>query len=145
MDIRLSAFAARTGCTYTRYADDLVFSWRKGVERPKAAIGIVIEGVKAVLKSEGFAINPKKTMILRKSTRQAVTGLVANAAGPGVPKVRVQRDVIRRLRAAIHNRKRGKGAKEGETLAQLEGMAAWIYMTDPKKGGMFLEQIRALS
>jgi hypothetical protein len=52
--------------------------------------------------------------------------------------------VVRRLRAAIHNRQKGKPGKEGETLEQLKGMAPFIHMTDPAKGRAFLEQLEAL-
>ena len=72
-----------------------------------------------------------------------MTGLVVNSAAAGA-RVRVPRETIRRLRAAIHNRKQGKPGKPGETLAQLEGMAAWIAMSDPKKGAQLLAQVRAL-
>ncbi|MBL8912250.1 MAG: RNA-directed DNA polymerase, partial [Archangium sp.] len=67
-----------------------------------------------------------------------------NKASPQVPAARVSRDVIRRLRAAIHNRQKGKPFREGESLASLQGMAAWIFMSDQKKGAAFLEQISRL-
>ncbi len=75
---------------------------------------------------------------------QRVTGLTVNGAGPQVPAARVDRDVVRRLRAAIHNRKKGKPYREGESHASLQGMAAWIFMSDKKRGGAFLEQVAAL-
>jgi RNA-directed DNA polymerase len=56
----------------------------------------------------------------------------------------VPRDVVRRLRAAIHNREKGKPGREGETLEQLKGMAAFIHMTDPAKGRAFLQRLEAL-
>jgi hypothetical protein len=51
---------------------------------------------------------------------------------------------MRQLRAALHNREKGKPGKEGETLEQLKGMAAFIHMTDPAKGRAFLERLAAL-
>lgn len=144
MDLRLSALARKLGFTYTRYADDLTFSWRRSDGR-RGPLGVLMEGLKAILRSEGFALHPDKTAVMRRSTCQRITGLVVNAAGPTVPKVRVPRNVVRRLRAAIHNREKGRPGKEGETLAQLEGMAAWIYMTDPARGGAFLARVRALA
>ena len=144
MDRRLSGLSTKLGFTYTRYADDLAFSWKKKGDKTKPALGVLMEGLKAILKSEGFVIHPDKTAVLRTSTCQRITGLVVNPAGPTVPKARVPRDVVRRLRAAIHNRQKGKPGKDGETLSQLEGMAAWIFMSDPKKGAAFLAQVRAL-
>jgi hypothetical protein len=55
----------------------------------------------------------------------------------------VPRDRIRQLRAAIRNRELGRPGK-GETLAQLKGLAAFVYMADPARGRAFLERIAAL-
>lgn len=144
LDQRLSALSKELGFTYTRYADDLTFSFRKTAERKRPALGILVEKTKDILKSEGFVLHAKKTQVLRRGAAQRVTGLTINAAGPQVPAARVARDVIRRLRAAIHNRQKGKPAREGESKAHLQGMAAWVFMSDPKKGAKFLEQVAAL-
>ncbi len=144
LDVRLSALATELGFKYTRYADDLTFSFRKTEEKKRPALGVLVEKTKDILKSEGFALNAKKTQVLRRGAAQRVTGLTVNGAGPQVPAARVDRDVVRRLRAAIHNRKKGKPYREGESHASLQGMAAWIFMSDPKRGGAFLEQVAAL-
>jgi hypothetical protein len=140
LDKRLSGLAQRLGWTYTRYADDLTFSSR---EPRKKGIGMLVAAVKRVLAEEGFQLHDKKTAVLKKGDRQKVTGLVVNEA-PGKPLARVPRAQRRRLRAALHNRKRGK-AKDGETLAQLEGLAAFVYMTDPVQGRKLLDQVGALA
>jgi RNA-directed DNA polymerase len=149
LDKRVSAMAKRLGFTYTRYADDLTFSWRrakgaKGKAQADAPVAVLLARVKSILEAEGFTLHPDKTRVLRKGTRQRVTGLVVNEAPEGVPAARVPRDVVRRLRAAIHNREKGKPGKEGETLEQLKGMAAFIHMTDPAKGRAFLQRLEAL-
>ncbi len=144
LDQRLSALASDLGFQYTRYADDLTFSFRKTAERKRPALGILVEKTKDILKSEGFTLHAKKTQVLRRGAAQRVTGLTINDAGPQVPKARVSRDVIRRLRAAIHNRQKGKPYREGESHAHLQGLAAWVFMSDPKKGAAFLEQVAAL-
>jgi hypothetical protein len=92
-----------------------------------------------ILEDEGFRVHPEKTRIMRSGARQRVTGVVVNRA-PGRPPARVPREVVRNLRAAIHNRERGR-AREGETLMQLRGLAAYVYMLDPQRGRVFLEQI----
>lgn len=144
MDKRLSALAAELGCKYTRYADDLTFSFRKTPEKKRLALGILVEKTRDILKSEGFALNAKKTQVLRRGAAQRITGLTVNDAGPQVAKARVSRDVLRRLRAAIHNRQKGKPYREGESHAHLQGMASWVFMSDPKKGAEFLAQVAAL-
>ncbi|QQR44703.1 RNA-directed DNA polymerase [Myxococcus xanthus] len=149
LDKRLSALAKRLGFTYTRYADDLTFSWTKAkqpkprrTQRPPVAV--LLSRVQEVVEAEGFRVHPDKTRVARKGTRQRVTGLVVNAAGKDAPAARVPRDVVRQLRAAIHNRKKGKPGREGESLEQLKGMAAFIHMTDPAKGRAFLAQLAEL-
>ncbi|MFO0606114.1 MAG: reverse transcriptase family protein [Polyangiales bacterium] len=149
MDRRLSGLAKLFGFRYTRYADDLTFSWRAPADapegtHPKAPVGSLLKGVGQILRAEGFAMHPAKTEVLRRGSRQEVTGLVVNEVGPGVAEARVPRDVRRRLKAAIRNREQGKAGREGETLAQLKGMAAFVYMTDPAKGRAYLDRLAAL-
>lgn len=148
MDRRMSGLAKTLGFTYTRYADDLAFSFRvseqaQGEDKP--AIGALLRGIKAILKAGGFALHPRKTTVMRGGMSQRVTGLVVNrAAGEDTAKARVPRVVVRRLEAAIFNRENGRPAKGEETLAQLRGMAAFVHMTDPQRGRAFLERLAAL-
>nr|AAA66173.1 reverse transcriptase [Melittangium lichenicola] len=149
LDKRLSALSRKLGFTYTRYADDLTFSWTKA-KAPKARraqgapVAVLLARVKDIVEAEGFTVHPDKTRVARKGSRQRVTGLVVNEAKDGTPAARVPRDVVRRLRAAIHNRLKGKPGREGESLEQLKGMAAFIHMTDPEKGRMYLDQLAKL-
>lgn len=149
LDKRLSALAKRLGFTYTRYADDLTFSWTKA-KQPKAKrsqrppVAVLLSRVQGIVEGEGFRVHPDKTRVARRGTRQRVTGLVVNEAAEGQPAARVPRDVVRRLRAAIHNREKGKPVREGESLDQLKGMAAFIHMTDPAKGRAIMAQLAKL-
>lgn len=148
LDRRLSALSKALGYSYTRYADDLAFSWQKPHDegtRAAAPVGTLLRGVATILDGEGFRVHRKKTAVRRAGSSQRITGLVVNKPNaPDVPPARVPRDTIRRLRAAIHNREKGKPGKEGESIAQLRGMAAFIFMVDPKKGRMFLDKLDAL-
>ena len=149
MDKRLVGLGRTMGFAYTRYADDLAFSFHKKRgqkgSRARAPVGALLHGVRQILEAEGFRMNMKKTSVMRGGNAQRVTGLVVNAA-PGVPLARVPRDVIRRLRAAIHNRDKGKQTKagEGESLATLKGLAAFVYMADARRGQQFLDKLDAL-
>ncbi len=138
MDCRLSGLARSLGCRYTRYADDLTFSWHD----QKSQVGPLLRAVTRIVRAEGFAIHPKKTRVMRKGARQKVTGLIVNAAKDR-PVARVPRKTARALRAAIKNREHGKPGK-GESLEQLKGMAAFIMMTDPARGRAFMARIDAL-
>jgi hypothetical protein len=81
---------------------------------------------------------------MRTGARQKVTGLVVNTAPAGVPSVRVPRETVRRLRAAIRNRELGRPG-QGETLEQLKGLAAFVMMTDQARGRAFMERIDRLA
>jgi RNA-directed DNA polymerase len=163
LDRRMAGLARLLGYGYSRYADDLAFSWRAPEKenasksdnttstqtdsaiKLRAPIGTLLRGVATILENEGFRVNRKKTFVRRAGASQRITGLVVNQVPrDDVPKARVPRETIRRLRAAIHNREQGKPGKEGETLRQLQGMAAFVFMLDPKKGRAFLDRIETL-
>ncbi|MUK78941.1 ribonuclease H [Aliivibrio fischeri] len=83
LDIRLANLAKKYSCTYSRYADDITFSTRK-TQFPKE---IMCERENVFTPSRrlngeiiraGFKINPKKTRIQYKDSRQDVTGLIVN-------------------------------------------------------------------
>jgi RNA-directed DNA polymerase len=138
MDCRLSGLARALGCRYTRYADDLTFSWHDR----KSEIGKLLRAVTLIVRAEGFAIHPKKTRVMRSGARQRVTGLIVNASADRPP-ARTPRKTVRELRAAIKNRELGRPGK-GESLESLKGMAAFIMMTDPARGRAFMARIDAL-
>jgi RNA-directed DNA polymerase len=149
LDRRMSGLARTMGFQYTRYADDLTFSYRKPEgekgSRAKAPIGALLRGAKAILEHEGFKLHAKKTAVMRSGGSQRVTGLVVNKPSkPDVPATRVPRKVVRKLKAAIFNREKGRPAKGDESLAQLKGMAAFVHMVDPKRGRAFLDRLERL-
>ena len=140
MDARLSGLAAKLGARYTRYADDLAFSWH-GNATP--AVGNLLHAVAAIVRAEGFAIHPKKTRVMRSGARQQLTGMIVNATNVPRPPARVPRTRIRELRAAIKNRELGKPGK-GETLEQLKGLCAFVMMADRARGRALMERVDTL-
>ncbi len=137
LDRRISGLARKLGYGYTRYADDLTFSLPRS-HKGKPRLGTLLGCVRRILEAEGFRLNPEKTRVHRSGGRQQVTGLVVNGDG----KPRVPRVLRRQLRAAVHNLKKGKPLKEGETLARLEGYAAYVNMTNKELGGKLLAVLR---
>jgi len=101
LDVRLAQLARKHLLTYSRYADDLTFSTSQR-EFP-AAIARPAPGncgewqlgddlVKAIARS-GFAVNPTKTRMQFRMSRQLVTGLTVNS------KVNIRREYYRFARA----------------------------------------------
>jgi RNA-directed DNA polymerase len=141
LDARLTGLAAKLGARYTRYADDLAFSWHGDA---KAELGNLFHAVTAIVNAEGFAIHPNKTRVMRKGARQQLTGLVVNATNSATtPPARVPRTRVRELRAAIKNREVGKPGK-GETLEQLKGLCAFVMMADRARGRALMERVDKL-
>lgn len=89
LDYKMKGVAKRFGLHYSRYADDMTFSsmhnvYQEGSDFRKEIFKIIGE--------EGFTINDKKTRLLKKGTRQEVTGLTVN------DKANVSRKYIKELR-----------------------------------------------
>lgn len=133
LDRRLTGFAQKAGWRYTRYADDLTFSLPAN-SKNKPEISRLLGTLKRVLGEEGFALNAKKTCVIRTGDVQEVTGLVVN--GEKAP--RVSRELKRQMRAAVHNLQQGKALPEGESLPRLRGYAAYIAMTERGLGQSLL-------
>lgn len=116
LDRELLDLAKRHGCVYTRYADDMTFSKKKGTFPPDLARldeddGRTILGSKlrAIIESNGFKPHSGKTWLFGRDFRQVVTGLVVNV------KPNVRREWVRQLRAMIHAwRKYGLPAADAE-------------------------------
>lgn len=139
LDRRLSGLARSLGYAYTRYADDLTFSLphaHVGDDR----VGSLLGGLHRIVADEGFEVHPKKTRVQRAGRRQKVTGLVVN--GPQGP--RVPRELKRRLRAALHNLRRGRPLPAGESWSRLAGYAAFVHQAEPELGQQLLAAIAEL-
>lgn len=106
MDRDLTDLARRNRATYTRYADDITFSFAvRTASRLPAAICVMDEDGHLTLGSElhdlitnkhHFAINPAKTRLSDRQRRMEVTGLTINK----FPNVR--RKFIDRIRGALN-------------------------------------------
>ncbi|HEV2949319.1 MAG TPA: reverse transcriptase family protein [Gemmataceae bacterium] len=110
----VQAIPAAGVAKYTRYADDLTFSFAD--EHP-GSIHRLIFFVKRIVKDEGYQVHMrKKLQIRRQHDQQKVTGLVVNDC------VHLPRAVRRRLRAVEHHHRTGRPATL--TPAQLAGWKA---------------------
>jgi hypothetical protein len=125
LDDRLDSIAAKHDGTYTRYADDLVFSFAK--DEPSKIRGL-ISFVKHVLEQEGYRINHhKKLRIRRRYERQLVTGLVVNQ------RPRLPRETRRWLRAVRHRlKKTGAATLTADQLKGWESLEKMIAQQSKK-------------
>jgi retron-type reverse transcriptase len=114
MDARLAGLASRSKATYSRYADDIIFSF---AEDNRRFIRGVIRRIRTILFESGYQINQPKLRIMRQNNRQTVTGLVVNQ------KVQLPRKTRRWLRAVEHHLQQGREASL--TREQLAGWKAY--------------------
>ncbi len=104
LDIHLAKLASRAGCTYSRYADDLTFSTNR-IDFPhliaiqdsaNAHSWLPGKELERLVSKCGFELNPVKTRMQYRDSRQEVTGLVVNR------KVNVRCDYRHTVRAMVH-------------------------------------------
>ena len=130
LDCRLAALAASLGATYTRYADDLAFSGDH--ELLRAAQRFQIQ-VAAIAFEEGFAVNTRKTRIMRAGARQRLAGVIINRHP------NLARTDYDRLKAILHNCVSNGPATENrdghaDFRAHLAGAVAYAVMLNPARG-----------
>jgi RNA-directed DNA polymerase len=136
LDCRLSGLADAIGATYTRYADDLVFS---GDDELLHGQRRCLELIGTIVHDEGFRLNDAKTTVRFQSDRQYVTGLVVNE------RLNVPRAEFDRLKAILHDAiHRGPSAANRDNVdafaAHLLGKIGWIAAANPARG----EKLRSM-
>jgi RNA-directed DNA polymerase len=121
MDKRFDCLAQSIGMEYSRYADDLTFSYnhysRKEIHHLLTVVG-------KILKDCQYSMNRKKKRILRSHRRQTVTGIVVNK------QLNLPRKTRRWLRSVKH---RLNTNAANSTLSQNEynGWIGYLKMVNP--------------
>jgi len=115
LDARLSGLAESLDATYTRYADDMTFSFAEDV---CTSIRKLIRGATLILAEEGYVLHDRKKLrIWRAHQRQTVTGLVVNESA------NLPRETRRWLRAVRHCMETGQEV----TLSPAE-LQGWLAL-----------------
>lgn len=103
LDARIAGYAKRLNIVYSRYADDITFSYAGG-DSPggdKLRASALRHFVRLAAAEEGYRLHRKKGSIRRRHDRQLVAGLVVNE------KVQLPRETRRWLRAVEHRAAQG--------------------------------------
>jgi RNA-directed DNA polymerase len=129
-DCRLAGLAKSAGAGYSRYADDLAFSGDEAFARHAERFS---SHVAAILHEEGFAVNHRKTRIMRQGVRQHLAGLAVNQ------RVNVIRADFDRLKATLTNCVRlGPESQNRDAhpsfREHLDGRVAFVESINPAKG-----------
>jgi hypothetical protein len=127
-DCRLTGLARQFGAVYTRYADDLAFSF----DQPAKASQFSIYAA-AILLEEGFAVNHRKTRVMTSSMQQRLAGLVTNA------RLNIPRSDFDQLKAILTNCVRLGPADQNRAgvpdfRAHLHGRIGFVESIHPGKG-----------
>jgi RNA-directed DNA polymerase len=128
MDAELKALAWSTGCTYTRYADDvsistkaLVLDKRIAERNASTRQWEISKEIEEIVARNSFQVNPDKTRIRGRRSSMEVTGVRVNSG------LNVSMQHHRQVRAMLH-----AWEKFGEGEAQTEHRAK--YQTKQYKG-----------
>lgn len=148
LDMYCVALAAKVGCVYSPCADDLTFSTNKRIFPAEIALQsgnnphtwVLGAELLKLVKRAGFAVNPRKTRMQYRDSRQEVTRLTVNE------KINVRREYRHTVRAMVHSLVKhgsfdclvpvkdasGNAAMEQKpgTLNQLHGMLSFIGSVD---------------
>jgi RNA-directed DNA polymerase len=122
MDERLAQRAEAAGARYTRYCDDLAFSWRQGTE-PSSDFEA---GVRAALHEYGYALHPEKGWRIQyRRDEPELVGVVLTRQG----RVRLPDE----LRQRMHALSRSGNPRAAERLAGYRGYEAMISKSPQRK------------
>lgn len=132
LDARLAGLGVTMQATYTRYADDMVFSGPNAIRK-------MIPKIRQIVKEEGFKLADHKLGIYRRHRRQKVTGLVVNT------QVSLPREFRRQVRAIVHNCARNGIERENRDADPLfarrvRGRIELIRMVHPAEADRLLAE-----
>ncbi len=130
LDCRLAGLADWGGATYTRYADDLLFSGGPDFADKSKRFHIYVA---AIALEEGFQVNHHQTRCMTQSQQQSAAGVVLNSR-PNVPRAEYDR-----LKAILHQATlTGPDAQNRDQhrdfRSHLAGRIAYVSQWNPKRG-----------
>jgi len=103
LDYRLTRLSEEKGAVYSRYADDLSFTWP--TRHGKKFINIFMYKVGKILSTNGFELNKKKSKVIGTGGRMEILGYVMNSGKPTIAPAYVEavRTEILKLKDGIKN------------------------------------------
>ncbi len=133
LDEKLSAYAKSIKASYTRYADDIVFSFRSDFSRIEA--DLALRNAARIISAGGFKLNHAKTRVLKPGSRMQVLGVLIDSPGLRVPPAKKSL-LDKNLRAvekfgfAKHAEHIGE-ARTYTVLNQIHGFLMWAMDVEP--------------
>jgi retron-type reverse transcriptase len=141
LDRRLAGLAKAAGAAYTRYADDLTFSGGGDLARSRKRLETHIA---VIAHEEGFALNHRKTRMMRAGVRQQVTGVVVNVR-PNIARSEFDRIKAILTNCVRHGPESQNREKRADFRAYLAGKIAHVTSIHPGRGSRLWSIFRQIS
>lgn len=135
LDNRIQGFVGIRGINYSRYADDLTFSGLNPVKFVK-----IIPRIKAIIESEDFKVNSKKTRIAGSARAKIITGLILSKEAFGIGKQK-----YKLLRSKVHHLTLPEQQENTTLLYHVEGWISYIHSVDKDRYTKLGEYINTLA
>ncbi|MEM8668093.1 MAG: reverse transcriptase family protein [Planctomycetota bacterium] len=140
LDRRLNGLASSLNVTYTRYADDLIFS---GNDHFEGRTQRFVTSAAAIAMEEGFDVNFRKTRVMRRGQQQRVLGLTINQ------RLNTPRVEYETLRATLYNCARfGPDSQNHQRhpnfRESLRGRISHVASIHAKRGEKLMQLFRAI-
>lgn len=129
LDARIVGFVRKHKINYTRYSDDLVFSF----DNDEIKIGFVIKYIEKILNSENFNLNHKKTKLMKRNKQQLVTGVVVNKILQSPIKLRkkLRQDIYYISKYGLESHMKSQKLSKPNYIKYLLGIANSIHFINP--------------
>lgn len=136
---KIKDYADLKGLALSIYADDITVSTAQVFQSPEektAFIKEVIDTITEYINEFGFAVNRKKTKVMKPFQRQYVCGSVVNA------KVNLRKSERHKLRAIVHNTQKNGVEAESKKMridpepfvSKVMGQLNWFEQLNPPAG-----------
>ena len=135
LDCRLAGLANRLNGKYSRYADDLLFSFGQqvySVRQSRNWARRLTHKISQIVLDEGFEVNFRKTRIMFQGRRQSAAGVVLNQS-PNI--CRRKYDLLKAIlhKCCVHGPESQNRECIGDFRAHLTGRIAWIRQLNPPR------------
>ena len=124
-DYNLDAYARTCGGFYTRYADDMCFSFKE--RRTTKNINLFIHGITKIVQNAGFVVNKDKTSVIGSGRAQKIVGYCVNSGSPTIPQ-----SYRKMVHQEIASSVRKADPLIGSKIRKMEGMIAYIETANPE-------------
>ncbi|MGH1440257.1 MAG: trypsin-like peptidase domain-containing protein [Cellvibrionaceae bacterium] len=145
LDSQLQRLANDSNCTYTRYADDITFSFNtRKSNLPQTIVKVdgddisVGHSLYKIITDNGFSINEEKVRLQGRNQRQEVTGITVNQ------RINIKRSFIRKTGSMLHAwKKYGVIAAEKEYISKyrIKELTPWQEKKVLNSKGNFFKSV----